>query len=285
MAEKKRDCYNVLGINKSANAKEIKKAYKKLAMKYHPDRNPDNIVAQEKFREVKSSYEILSNPESREQYDTYGHNAFDKNSRAGAGAGHSGFSSHTEFFDMFNQRQPQRPKPKPQPKKGSNITISLKITLEDSINGCSKDVRLPNTTAPLLVFIPKGISSKQIICVTGQGNPGTLGADRGDLMVEVDVSEHDIFKRKQQDLHNEIDILFTTAALGGMITVPTISGSLNLKIPQGTQDGRKFRIKGKGVPSMKGMVAGDLIYHVNIKIPEILTEEQRNLLTKLAETF
>lgn len=287
MADPKRDCYNVLGIKKSANEKEIKKAYKKLAMKYHPDRNPDNIVAEEKFKEIKSSYEILSNPGSKEQYDAYGHKAFDKNARPGPSgfSSQSGFSSHADFFDMFNQADPQRPKPKPQPQKGSDIVIPLEITLEDSFNGCQKEVRLPNTIAALLVSIPKGINSKQRVRVVGKGNPGTLGAARGDLFVSVNVSAHHIFKRDQNDLYCEIDVLFTIAALGGMITVPTLSRALKLKIPEGTQSGRKFRIKGKGMPSMSAGSNGDLICNVNIKIPEILTDEQRILLTKLAETF
>ena len=284
MSKDKQDCYKVLGVSKSASEKEIKKAYKKLAMKYHPDRNPDNTVAQEKFREVKSSYEILSNAESRDQYDSYGHAAFDQNGRGGQ----SGFGGQSDFSDMFggmfNQGRQQQTY-QPQPEKGSDILISVEVSLEESINGCQKEIRLPNTTAPLVVTVPKGINSKQRVRVTGQGNPGTLGAPRGDLFAVVEVLEHDFFKRDQQDLYCDIDVLFTTATLGGTITVPTFTGFIKIKIPQGTQYGRKFRIKGKGIPSMKADHVGDLIYNVKIKIPESLTTQQEKLLTELAETF
>ena len=284
MSKEKKDCYKTLGINKSASEKEIKKAYKKLAMKYHPDRNPDNIVAEENFKEVKSAYEILSNAESKEQYDAYGHSAFDQNGRAG----HSGFGRKEDFSDMFggmfNQGRQQQTY-KPQPERGSDIIISLDISLEDSINGCEKEVSLPNTTEPLVVNIPKGINSKQRVRINGKGNPGTLGASRGDLFVSITVLEHEKFKRDHQNLHCTIDVLFTKAALGGSITVPTFSGFIKLKLPQGTQHGRKFRLKGKGISSMKGDLVGDLIYDVKIIIPETLTEHQTALLTQLAETF
>ena len=284
MSKDKKDCYKVLGVNKTASDKEIKKAYKKLAMKYHPDRNPDNIVAEENFKEVKSAYEILSNESSREQYDAYGHAAFDQNGRAGQ----SGYGGQQDFSDMFggmfNQGRQQQTY-QPQPEKGSDIIIQLDISLEESINGSEKEVRLPNTTEPLVVTIPKGINSKQRVRVTGKGNPGTLGASRGDLFVTVTVLEHEKFKRDHQDLHCSIDVLFTKAALGGSITVPTFSGFIKLKLPQGTQHGRKFRLKGKGIPSMNGDYVGDLIYDIKIIIPETLSEKQKALLTELAETF
>ena len=284
MSKEKKDCYKVLGINKSATEKEIKKAYKKLAMKYHPDRNPDNLAAEESFKEVKSAYEILSNAESKEQYDAYGHDAFSQNGRAG----HSGFGGQSEFSDMFggmfNQGRQQQTY-QPQPEKGSDIIISLDISLEDSINGCEKEVRLPNTSAPLVVSIPKGINTKQRVKVSEKGNPGTLGASRGDLFVTITVLEHDQFKRVQQDLYCSIDVLFTQAALGGTITAPTFTGQIKLKLPQGTQHGRKFRLKGKGIPSMKGDDVGDLIYDIKVVIPETLTEQQKELLMELAETF
>lgn len=284
MSKEKKDCYKVLGINKTATEKEIKKAYKKLAMKYHPDRNPDNVAAEESFKEVKSAYEILSNAESKEQYDAYGHAAFNQNGRGG----HSGFSGQPDFSDMFggmfNQGR-QEQSYQPQPEKGSDIVISLDISLEDSINGCEKEVRLPNTSSPLVVSIPKGINTKQRVKVTEKGNPGTLGASRGDLFVTVNVLEHDKFKRDHQDLHCTIDVLFTKAVLGGTITAPTFTGAIKLKLPQGTQHGRKFRLKGKGIPSMKGDLVGDLIYDIKIVIPEALSDQQKELLTALAETF
>ena len=187
------------------------------------------------------------------------------------------------FGGMFNQGRQQTHQP--QPEKGSDILISVDVTLEESINGCQKEVRLPNTTDPLVVAVPKGINSKQRVRVTGKGNPGTLGAARGDLFAIIEVLEHELFKRTQQDLYCAIDVLFTTAILGGTITVPTFTGFIKIKIPQGTQHGRKFRIKGKGIPSMKSDHVGDLIYDVKINIPGTLTSQQEKLVTELSETF
>lgn len=276
----KRDCYEVLGINKSATIKEIKKAYKKLAMKYHPDRNPDNPVAQEKFREVKSSYEILSDEEKRQEYDDFGFQAFDENRPRGFNRSSDGFGDM--FGDMFNQQRQQR-RYQPQPEKGSDIILQLELSLADVIKGCSQEVKLPNNPLPLTVAIPAGINHGQRVRITGKGNPGTLGAPRGDLYIEVDLLEDDLFKREGNDLYCLVETSFPTAALGGTQKAPTFDGFINIKIPQGTQAGRKFRIKGKGITSMKGDSVGDLIYEVKITTPTTLTDKQHQLLTELAE--
>ncbi|WP_028866278.1 DnaJ C-terminal domain-containing protein [Psychromonas aquimarina] len=279
----KRDCYEVLGVNKSATEKEIKKAYKKLAMKYHPDRNPDNPVAQNNFREVKSSYEILSDPEKRQDYDDFGHQAFDPERRSA----HSGFNSSSGGFndifgDMFGQQRRQH---QPRPEKGTDLLYSVELTLDEAVNGCHKEVKLPNNPQLLKVTIPAGIDQGQRVRIPGKGNPGTLGASRGDLLVEIDLIEHELFKREGNDLHCLIPTSFPTAALGGTMKVPTFDGYINIKIPKGTQTGRKFRIKSKGIKAMKGNVSGDLIYEVIINTPTSLTAEQETLLTQLAETL
>jgi len=267
----KRDCYEVLGVSKTTSDKEIKKAYKKLAMKYHPDRNPDNPVAQEKFREVKDAYEILSDPEKREQYDDFGHSAFEN----GQPRGH-----------MFGQRHQQRQEPRrPQPKNGSDIILKVELTLEECVEGCTKEVRLPNTTNPLGVVIPAGINQGQRVRVAGQGNPGTLGAPRGDLFVEVELLEHEFFVRKGNDLYCDLETNFPTAAIGGTAKASTFTGYINLKIPAGTQAGRKFRIKGRGIKAMNSDAVGDLIYTVVIPTPTELTEQQQKLLSELAESM
>lgn len=279
----KRDCYEVLGVSKSASEKEIKKAYKKLAMKYHPDRNPSNPVAANNFREVKAAYEIVGDEEKRQQYDDFGHSAFDENGHGHAR--HGGFGQQHGGFDdifggMFNQRQQQRYQP--QPEKGSDIIASIEIPLEKAVEGCVQQVKLPNNPQLLDVSIPAGIDHGQRIRVNGKGNPGSLGGPHGDLLVEIHLLEHDTFVRKGQDLYCKIDTPFTTAALGGNLKVPTFTGYLNIKIPEGTQAGRKFRIKGKGIASMKGNTVGDLIYEVVIPTPTELTEQQRALLEQLA---
>jgi len=279
----KRDCYEVLGVNKSASDKEIKKAYKKLAMKYHPDRNPDNPVAENNFREVKSAYEIVGDAEKRAQYDDFGHGAFDENGQGRQG----GFGQQGGFDDMFGgmfgQRQQQQRQYQPQPEKGSDIIATIEITLEEAVEGCMQEIKLPNNPVLLEVSIPAGIDKGQRVRVNGKGNPGSLGGGFGDLLVEVGIAEHETFRREGRDLYCLIDTPFTTAALGGSLKVPTFSGFINIKIPQGTQVGRKFRIKGKGIKSMKNDLVGDLIYEVMITTPTSLSAQQRELLEQFAE--
>ena len=188
----KRDCYEVLGISKSATEKEIKKAYKKLAMKYHPDRNPDNPVAEESFREVKEAYEILNDPESRQSFDDYGHRAFENGQPRSRGGSEQGGDFNDMFGDMFGQRQQAR-RHQPQPEKGSDIILRVELSLEDAVEGCTKEVRLPNAANALVVPVPAGINDGQRVLVSGQGNPGTLGAGRGDLFVEIALLEHEFF--------------------------------------------------------------------------------------------
>jgi len=282
----KRDCYEVLGVTKTTSEKEIKKAYKKLAMKYHPDRNPDNPVAQERFREVKAAYEILNDPEKREQYDDFGHSAFENGQARGRGGfGQSGGGDFNDMFgDMFGQRQQQRQEPRrPQPQNGSDIILKIELTLEECVDGCNKEVRLPNTTNPLAVVIPAGINQGQRVRVPGQGNPGTLGAARGDLFVEIDILEHEFFTRKGNDLYCDLVTSFPVASVGGTAKASTFTGHINLKIPAGTQVGRKFRIKGRGVKAMNSDQVGDLIYTVVIPTPTELTDRQHQLLSELAD--
>jgi len=281
----KRDCYEVLGVGKSATDVEIKKAYKKLAMKFHPDRNPGNPAAQESFREVKSSYEILSDPEKRQEYDDFGHQAFDPNRRPNSGFnsqggfGQSSGDYNDIFGDIFRQRH------QPRPEKGSDLRYRIKLTLEEAINGCQKEVKLPNTEQFLKVTLPAGIDEGQSVRLTNKGNPGTLGAPNGDLLVEINLIKHEIFDRQGNDLHCLIPVSFPTAALGGTIEAPTFDGHISFKIAKGTQAGRKIRIKGKGIKAMKNAVQGDLIYEVVINTPTTLTEEQEVLLTELAKTL
>jgi len=283
----KRDCYEVLGVNRTATDKDIKKAYKKLAMKYHPDRNPDNPVAQENFREVKAAYEILNDPEKRQQYDDFGHSAFEHGQgQGGFGQGGFGGADFGDMFgDMFGQRQQrtQQRRREPQPQKGSDIILKAELTLEESIEGCVQEMRLPNTATPLAVTIPAGINQGQRVRVSGKGNPGTLGAERGDLFVEVQLLEHETFTRKGNDLYSDILVSFPTAVIGGTAKAPTLSGHINLKIPAGTQVGRKFRIKGRGIKAMNSEQTGDLIYTVVIPVPEEVSNEEHRLLSELAE--
>ncbi|WP_372881929.1 DnaJ C-terminal domain-containing protein [Psychromonas sp.] len=281
----KRDCYEVLGVSKNASEQEIKKAYKKLAMKYHPDRNPSNPVAQENFREVKSSYEILSDPEKRQEYDDFGHQAFDPNHRASGfnrrhgfgGFGQSSDDYNDIFADIFRQQH------QPRPEKGSDLLYQVKLTLAEAINGCQKEIRLPNSEQILKVTIPAGIDHGQSVRLANKGNPGSLGGPNGDLRVEINLIKDEMFERHGNDLHYTLPISFPTAALGGSMEVPTFDGHISFKIPKGTQTGRKFRIKGKGVKAMNSELKGDLIYEVVITTPTSLTPEQEALLSELAK--
>jgi len=279
----KRDCYEVLGVSKSATDPEIKKAYKKLAMKYHPDRNPGNPTAQEKFREMKASYEILSDPDKRQEYDDFGHQAFDPNRRPASsrngfgGFGQSSGDYNDIFGDIFRQQH------QPRPEKGSDLRYQVKLTLAEAVNGCQKEIRLPNTEQMLKVAIPAGIDHGQIVRLANKGNPGSLGAPNGDLHVEVNLIKDDQFHRQGNDLHCLMPVSFPTAALGGSQEVPTFDGHISFKIPKGTQAGRKFRIKGKGIKAMNSDLKGDLIYEVVITTPTTLTADQEALLSELAK--
>ena len=161
--------------------------------------------------------------------------------------------------------------------------VTVEITLEEAVEGCVQEIKLPNNPDLLQVTIPAGIDEGQRVRVNGKGNPGSLGGGFGDLLVEVNLVEHDVFRREGRDLHCLIETPFTTAALGDSLKVPTFAGFINIKIPQGTQAGRKFRIKGKGIKAMKGDLVGDLIYEVIIPTPTTLSDQQRTLLEQLAE--
>lgn len=345
-----KDFYQVLGVERSASDADIKKAYRKLAMKYHPDRNPDDKNAEERFKEVQKAYDILSDREKRQAYDQYGHAGVDPQAAyssrgARGGAGFGGFSDI--FGDMFgdifgggtrqgNSRQVYR---------GSDLRYDLEITLEEAARGCEKQIQIPSVdtctsckgsgaregsqpttcsscggsgqieiqngffsirqTCPhchgvgkvitdpcpschgtghvkkqknLNVKIPAGVDKGDRVRLSGEGSPGTNGGPRGDLFVVINIAPHPVFQRDGQDLHCEMPIYFTTAALGGEFEIPTLDGSVKLKIPAETQSGQVFRLRGKGIRAVRGASMGDLFCHVMIETPVNLTERQKELL-------
>jgi molecular chaperone DnaJ len=344
----KRDFYETLGVAKNSSEEEIKKAYRKLAMKYHPDRNPDNKESEEKFKEVKEAYEMLTNPEKREAYDRYGHAGVDPNMGGGGGfgAGAGGFAdSFGDIFgDIFGGGGRSR-NAGPQVYRGADLRYNLEITLEQAAHGFDTTIRVPSWdkcdtchgsgakpgTAPstcttcaghgqvrmqqgffsiqqtcpkchgsgkvitdpcapcggagrikrnktLEVKIPVGIDNGMRIRSSGNGEPGTNGGPAGDLYVEIHIKPHAVFQREGDDLHCEMPISFTKAALGGEIEVPTLSGKVSFTIPEGTQSGKTFRLKGKGIKGVRSGYAGDLFCHVAIETPVKLTEKQKDLL-------
>ncbi|MES9936485.1 MAG: molecular chaperone DnaJ [Sedimenticola sp.] len=353
----KRDYYEVLGVNKNASEAELKKAYRRLAMKYHPDRNTgdDSEEAEHKFKEAKEAYEVLSDAQKRAAYDQFGHAGVDPSMGGGPGAG--GFGGGGNFSDIFGDvfgdifgggRGPGGPRVH----RGADLRYNLQLTLEEAVAGTSVKIRVPTMvkcnvcsgsgakkgTSPktcetcgghgqvrmqqgffsvqqtcpschgkgtvisdpcsachgvgrveqhktLSVKVPAGVDTGDRIRLSGEGEAGENGGPPGDLYVQVSVKEHEIFTREENHLFCEVPISFVTAALGGELEVPTLDGKVMLKIPAGTQAGKMFRMRSKGVKPVRGGPMGDLICRVMVETPVNLTERQKDLLRELDETM
>ncbi|TEW53614.1 molecular chaperone DnaJ [Psychromonas sp. RZ22] len=344
----KRDCYEVLGLSRDATEKEVKKAYKRLAMKYHPDRTKGDDALEEKFKEVKEAYEILSDPQKKAAFDQYGHDGVNQQSQGGHG-GFGGGGFDDIFGDIFGggrrgggQRAQQ----------GSDLRYNMELTLEEAVKGISKEIEIPtlvhceqcngsgakkgtdaktcgtchgqgqvqmrqgffavNQTCPtcrgkgkiitdpcnkchgdgryersktLSVKIPAGVDTGDRIRLSGEGEAGEHGAPAGDLYVQMNVRPHDVFERDGNDLYCEVPISFTEAALGGEIEVPTLDGRVKLKIPAETQTGRMFRMRNKGVKSVRSHSVGDLMCKVTVETPVKLSSKQRELLKEFENSL
>ena len=341
----KRDYYEVLGVQKNANDQQIKSAYRKLALQYHPDRNQGNKAAEEKFKEAAEAYAILADAEKRTRYDRFGHAGV--SSQAGAGFDPSTFAGFEDIFggifgDFFGGGR------RGGPERGSDLRYDLEITFEESAKGVETTIKVPRletcescrgsgsapgstpTTCPqcqgrgeqrfqqgfftvartcsrcrgtgrvitkpcptckgdgrvqqerkLTVKIPPGIAHGQRLRLHGEGEGGTAGGPAGDLYVFVEVAEHAFFRRDGNDLAVEIPLNFTTLALGGSVDVPTLDENESFKIPEGTQSGTTFRLRGKGMPDVSGRGRGDLYFTVQAVTPKKLTKEQRAALEQL----
>ncbi|MEJ8827403.1 molecular chaperone DnaJ [Variovorax humicola] len=352
----KRDYYETLGVPKNASEEEIKKAYRKLAMKHHPDRNHgDSKDAEIKFKEVKEAYEMLSDSHKRAAYDQYGHAGVDPNMRGGPGA--EGFGGFAEAFgdifgDVFGGGRGGRGGGGRQVFRGSDLSYAMEVTLEEAAEGKDSQIRIPSwdecgtchgsgakpgtkpitcttchgqgavqmrqgffsvqQTCPqchgsgkiipepcatchgqgkiknnktLEVKIPAGIDDGMRIRSTGNGEPGTNGGPPGDLYIEIRLKKHDLFEREGDDLHCVVPVSMTTAALGGEINVPTLKGAAAIDIPEGTQSGKQFRLRGKGIKGVRSSYPGDLYCHVRVETPVKLTEHQRKLVKELDESL
>lgn len=343
----KRDLYEVLGVGKNATDEELKKAYRKLAMKYHPDRNPDNKEAEERFKEAKEAYEILGDAEKRSAYDRFGHAGVDPNMAGGAGMGGAGFADAFGdiFGEIFGGGRRGGGGGGPQVYRGADLKYTLDISLEQAASGFDTEIRVPSwenceichgsgakpgtqpqtcrtcggsgavrvtqgffsvqQTCPtchgsgkeitdpctacdgvgrirknktLQVKIPAGIDDGMRIRSGGNGEPGVNGGPPGDLYVEIRLKPHGIFQRDGDDLHCELTIPFTKAALGGELEVPTLTGRGEISIPEGTQTGKVFRLRGKGIRGVRSSYPGDLYCHITVETPVRLTDEQKKLL-------
>ena len=362
MAEQKRDYYEVLGVSRGASEDEIKKAYKKMARKYHPDLNPGDKSAEEKFKEVNEAYEVLSDADKKARYDQYGHAGVDPNFGAGGfGGGFDGGFDFGDLGDIFGSffgggfGGGRRTNPNA-PQRGESIRMSIAISFEEAAFGCEKAVTVeryetcdtchgngcaPGTSpevcpdchgtgtvqvrrqTPMGVFatsspcpkcggkgriihqpckdcrgsgmvrkkktiqasIPAGIDNGQTISIRGQGNAGKNGGPAGDLLITITVRPHELFRREGTSVLCEAPITFTQAVLGAELEIPTIDGKVKYTLPEGTQSGTTFRLKGKGIPSINGRGRGDQYVTVYIETPKNLNKEQKEALKKFAETM
>lgn len=354
----KRDYYETLGVPKNASDEEIKKAYRKLAMKYHPDRNQGDASkdAEAKFKDAKEAYEMLSDAQKRAAYDQFGHAGVDPNMRGAGGPGAEGFGGFAEAFgdifgDIFGQQRGGARGGR-QVFRGSDLSYAMEVTLEEAAFGKEAQIRIPTwdecdvckgsgakpgtqaktcstchgqgavqmrqgffsvqQTCPtcrgsgkiipepctachgqgrikkqktLEVKIPAGIDDGMRIRSAGNGEPGSNGGPPGDLYIEIRLKKHEIFERDGDDLHCSVPISFTTAALGGEIEVPTLAGKAAIDIPEGTQAGKQFRLRGKGLKGVRSSYPGDLYCHIAVETPVKLTEHQRKLLKDLDESL
>jgi len=359
----KRDYYDILGVAKNASEDDIKKAYRKLAMKHHPDRNQGDGAkkSEEQFKEAKEAYEMLSDAQKRAAYDQYGHAGVDPNMAGGfrGGPGAEGFGGFAEAFgDIFGDifggggGGQRRGGGGQQVYRGADLSYAMEITLEEAAHGKETQIRIPSweqcetchgsgakpgtspkvcstcsgsgtvhlrqgffsiqQTCPhchgagkvipepcsachgqgkikknktLEVKIPPGINEGMRIRSAGNGEPGMNGGPAGDLYIEIRMKQHEIFERDGDDLHCTVPVGLTTAALGGHIQVPTLGGTAEIELPEGTQHGKTFRLRGKGIKGVRSSYPGDLYCHLSVETPVKLTEHQRKLLKELDESI
>jgi curved DNA-binding protein len=314
-----RDYYETLGIAKSASSDEIKSAFRKLARKHHPDLAKDKKAAEAKFKEINEAYEVLSDPEKRKKYDEYGANwehagqGFPANGGGARGGGgfaggspfgnggvgtggdgtefHFGGTGYSDFFEQFFGTRRGRGYGggvdfEETPQRGRDVEADILVTLDEALHGATRQISFRKGDSPQVqtytVKIPKGVREGQRIRLAGQGGAGGAHGDAGDLYLRVKMQQHPDYRFEGSDIHHEVEVPPWLAVLGGELTIPTPDGRVKLRIPAGTQNGRKFRISGRGLPE-KGGERGDFYAIVEISIPESVTSEQKSLWEKLSQ--
>ena len=295
----KRDYYEILGVGRDADDKQLKKAFRKFARKYHPDLNPNNKEAEQRFKEVNEAYEILSDPAKRKQYDSFGHAAFDAGFQGSEGfrprtggfdpraAQDRGFGSIFEdiFGDVFSGRRESQPVPE----TGKDLVYNLEIDLKDAYHGTSTYVNIQRgarlQSEQIMVKIPPGVDNGTKVRVAGKGGAGIRGGKSGDLYIITSIRPDRFYERKGDDLYCEVPITISEAALGAKIEVPTMDGTASMTIPSVTQGGQLFRLKEKGMPHLKGGRSGNQYVKVIITIPKNLTEEDKELFKKISALY
>ena len=299
-----KDYYDMLGVHKNANDEEIKRAYRKLAMKFHPDRNPNKKDAEERFKEINEAYAVLSDKEKRKQYDTFGAEGFHQRFTqedifrgfdfdeilsglfGGRGrrefrfGGRSGF----DFGDPFGRQSGYQDMSR-MPQRGEDIVYEIVISLEEAAYGEEKRIsyRKNGKVEEVSVKIPRGIPSGKKLRLAGKGMEGRRGGPPGDLYLQVSIKDHSVFTRQGDDLMVEKEINFSEAVLGTTIEVPTLEGTKKVKVPSGTQSHTKMRLKGLGLPHFQGEGKGDEYVKVVVKVPKRVNEKSRGLIQELAE--
>ncbi|GAB3919309.1 DnaJ C-terminal domain-containing protein [Larkinella terrae] len=290
------DYYNTLGIKKDASTDDIKKAYRKLARKYHPDLNPNDKEANTRFQQINEANEVLSDPEKRKKYDQYGEDwkhaeQFEqaRQSQQNAGRGEQRFSGDafsgsdfSDFFESFFGEKPRGGSGRQAQFRGQDYSAELHISLREAYQTHQHTLTVNGKN--IRITVPAGIANGQVIKVTGQGGPGANGGPAGDIYITFVIAEDADFKRLNDDLYKTVEVDLYTAVLGGDVTIETLSGKVKLKVSPETQNGTKVRLKGKGFPVYKqDGKFGDLYVTYSVKIPTGLTEEQKELFKKLAE--
>jgi curved DNA-binding protein len=293
-----KDYYAALGLEKTASADQIKKAYRKLAMKFHPDKNPDDKKAEERFKEITEAYAVLSDAEKKQQYDQYGDAAFHqrfsqedifRNADLGDIFSEFGFGGGDDIFSqIFGNRgghQGCGGQQRPRPRKGQDYLMRVTIPFRQAVLGGERRVDLDRNgqNEQLQVRIPAGIEPGQKLRISGKGGAGQNGGPNGDLMLEINITKHPHFRREESDLYTTVKIPFTGACLGTSVEVKTLEDTKRIKIKPGTQNGSKVRLKGFGVPGRSGQQAGDLYAIIEVEVPKEFSDEQKELLEKLGE--